>query len=349
MLTGDLVRPRLRKRGDKLHINMLKANNARNQETAQTLINLMQQHHHQPRHTWDQALEQFEGTRTDFIIIRGLAKVLTDAATFNMPETQVLPVDVRQQTFSHGPVYANPDLFHPESREDVIQAIADELDMDPMSIDHTLFADRQAAYIITDAGPEWTPDTLIARYNLELARAALYWCRSMEVQIFDTYKDFWKYIKLFKLMFWATPLNPGYLVELDGPISPFVKTTTRYGRQFAAFLPALFLCKHWSMNATVRWGDDELQYELDNTTPLISHFKSSGEFDSQLEADFAAEFQAKFGDERGQWELTREDEVLLLDDTVMLPDFTVKHKHDNRKALIEIMGFWHPDYLRRQS
>jgi predicted nuclease of restriction endonuclease-like RecB superfamily len=32
----------------------------------------------------------------------------------------------------------------------------------------------------------------------------------------------------------------------------------------------------------------------------------------------------------------------------MLPDFTVTHKQDQRRALIEIMGFWHPDYLRRK-
>ena len=31
-----------------------------------------------------------------------------------------------------------------------------------------------------------------------------------------------------------------------------------------------------------------------------------------MEADFAAEFHAKFGDKRQGWELTREDEVILL-------------------------------------
>jgi predicted nuclease of restriction endonuclease-like RecB superfamily len=70
-----------------------------------------------------------------------------------------------------------------------------------------------------------------------VARAALYWSDQMQVQIYDNFKDFWRYLKLFKLMFWAAPIEGGYTVTLDGPISPFVRATTRYGRQFAAFLP----------------------------------------------------------------------------------------------------------------
>ena len=191
---------------------------------------------------------------------------------------------------------------------------------------------------------------LIQRYNLELARAALYWADGMQIEIEDHFKSFWRYLKLFKLMFWATPNGKGYLVELDGPISPFVASTTRYGRQFAAFLPALFLADRWQMQATVKppGFTRKLRYSLDASSPLTSHFQPEREFDSQMEADFAAEFQAKFGDERSQWLLSREDEVLLLGDTVMIPDFAFTHKQDGRRALLEIVGFWHPEYLRRK-
>jgi predicted nuclease of restriction endonuclease-like RecB superfamily len=67
-----------------------------------------------------------------------------------------------------------------------------------------------------------------------------------------------------------------------------------------------------------------------------------------LEADFAADFHERFGDSRGRWLLTREDEVILLGDTVMIPDFAFTHKKDGRRALVEIVGFWHPDYLARK-
>ena len=97
------------------------------------------------------------------------------------------------------------DLFHPQTREDVLQALADELTVTPGDIERLLFADRPAEYLLTDVGPEWSPDALIARYNLELARGVLYWASQMTIDIHDGYKEFWRYLKLFKLMFWAHP------------------------------------------------------------------------------------------------------------------------------------------------
>jgi predicted nuclease of restriction endonuclease-like RecB superfamily len=94
--------------------------------------------------------------------------------------------------------------------------------------------------------------------------------------------------------------------------------------------------------------EQELIYRLDDRASLTTHFRRSGAFDSRLEADFAAEFEAKFGETRGRWRLTREDEVVLLGDTVMIPDFALTHKQDGRRALVELVGFWHPEYLRRK-
>jgi predicted nuclease of restriction endonuclease-like RecB superfamily len=129
-------------------------------------------------------------------------------------------------------------------------------------------------------------------------------------------------------------------------------STIRYGVQFAKFLPALLLCRSWRMEADVQPpgvpGRDPLRYKLDERTDLRGHFKSSGEFDSRLEADFAAEFEAKYGGARRVWELAREDELILAGDTVMIPDFSFTHRRDGRRALLEIVGFWHPEYLRRK-
>lgn len=352
MLTADLVKPRLRARAGKLQINMLSQRNTIARQTAASLIEIFQAHAGKAQGVLDNALDAYEGARLDYIVIRGLAKVLRDEATFTPVETPITPDALRAQLFTQGPAFQNPDLFHPRTRAEIVQEVATGLDAAPEQIEQWLYADRPASYLMADPGPDWEPDALITRYNLELARAALYWSDGMQIDVYDNYKDFWRYMKLFKLMFWATPKEneSGYHVELDGPISPFVKSTTRYGRQFAAFLPALFLCERWKMRATVRPSgfDEKLVYQLDHTSPLRSHFKRSGEFDSRMEADFAVEFHDKFGDERGQWLLSRHDEVILLGDTVMIPDFAVTHKKDGRRALIEIVGFWHPRYLQRK-
>jgi predicted nuclease of restriction endonuclease-like RecB superfamily len=249
-------------------------------------------------------------------------------------------------------VFSTPQLFHPRARYEVVQSAADELGISSEQVETTLFADRPATYLLTDVGPEWTPEGLLARYNLELARGVLYWASHITIEAASNYKDLWRYIKFFKLMFWAEPKREvGYRIDLDGPISPFVSSTLRYGRQMAAFLPALLLCEQWRMLARVRPPQalGEMTYQLDSTSSLRSFFKSSGLFDSRLEADFAGEFEQKMGSKRGHWRLTRESEVLLLGDTVMIPDFIlVDDQDENRKIMIELVGFWHPQYLRRK-
>jgi len=350
VLTADLVRPRLRQHGSELLIEMLNVGDAAWSQVAAELIALLREHLDQPQAAWTNALEAYEGERLDYAVVRGLAKVLTDAAIFTPIATPLAPTQVRERLFAYGPVFNTPQLFQAQTRQDVLQLVAHELGTTSQQTETALFADRSAAYILSDAGPEWTPQELLARYNLELARGVLYWAISMQIEVHSGYKDLWKYLKFFKLMFWAQSQQDGYVIDLDGPISPFVNATTRYGRQFAAFLPALLLCDGWSMVARMRspLNSALCVYRLDSTLPLKSHFKQSGPFDSQLEADFAREFAERFGDTRGQWVLTREDEVLVLGATVMIPDFALTHKRSGRRILLELVGFWHPEYLRRK-
>jgi predicted nuclease of restriction endonuclease-like RecB superfamily len=352
MLTSELIRPRLRVQGSTLHVEMVNEQNPSLQQTAQDLIGLFSRHVGQSQAAWEAAVRAYEGASVDYVLIRGLAKVLTDGATFTPLPTPLPPAVLREQVFTYGPVFGKPDLFHATTRREVLQEVAVALGLSPGEFDEMLFADRGASYRLNDIGPAWTPAGLLARYNLELARGALYWASHITIEVADNYKDLWKYIKLFKLMFWAEPKRGGgYRIDLDGPISPFVSSTLRYGRQLAAFLPALFLCEQWRMHAYVHppQGRGEMLYRLDHTCSLHSHFKRSGEFDSQLEANFAREFEQKVGGKRGHWQLTRESEVLLLGDTVMVPDFVLTDTRDeSRRILVELVGFWHPNYLRRK-
>ncbi|GER91154.1 hypothetical protein KDW_53160 [Dictyobacter vulcani] len=352
MLTSELIRPQLRFHGKSVSIAMVDQQDPKRRQIAAELIELFQSQRDRTQEAWEQALTAYVGSRIDYIFVRGLAKVLVDNATFTPLPAPQTPTVVRETMFSYGPVFPNSDMLHPVSRDGALASVAQNLQLSPEEVEALLFADRHASYRLTDTGPDWTPAMLLARYNLELARGVLYWASHLTIEIADNYKDIWKFIKLFKLMFIAHSLSTGgYRIELDGPISPFVGATLRYGRQMAAFLPALFLCEQWKMHATVYppQGRGAMNYKMDHTSNLQSHFKRSGEFDSRLEADFAAEFAAKIGERRGKWRLLRESELLILGDTVMIPDFVmVDSRDEHRRILIELVGFWHPDYLRRK-
>lgn len=352
MLTGDLIRPRLRIAGPSLSVEWVNEQDPDLLQTASDLLLLFRSQVGLARALWEERLEAFIGTRIDYIVIRGLAKVLTDAAIFTPIPTPISPAEIRERVFARGPAFRTSDIFHPQTRQEVIAELATAISVAAGELPGLLYADRQVNYLLTDPGPAWTPEGLLARYNLELARGVLYWASHMTIEASSNYKDLWHFMKYFKLMFVGERLpDGGYRIDLDGPISPFVSSTLRYGRQFAAFLPALLLCDQWQMQAEVCPPQSQrfLIYQLDHTSRLRTHFKGSGEFDSQLEADFARAFEAKLGPRRGHWLLFRESDVLLLGDTVMIPDFALIDERDaTRKILVEIVGFWHPEYLRRK-
>src|SRR5579872_3824983 len=209
MLTSELIKPRLRMQGSTLHVEMVNEQDPSLQQTAQDLLCLFRQYTGQSQAAWDDAVRVYEGTRMDYVLIRGLAKVLTDAATFTPLVPPLPPATLREQMFAYGPVYRKPDLFHTTARQEVLKEVAETLDLSHGELDELLFADRHASYLLTETGPAWTPAALLARYNLELARGALYWASHITVEVSSNYKELWKYIKLFKLMFWAESKQGG--------------------------------------------------------------------------------------------------------------------------------------------
>ncbi len=209
MLTADLVRPRLRLRGSELSIEMLDEHDPYWLQTAKDSIALLQKQVGQSQADWDRALEALVGERIEYVVVRGLAKVLTDTASFTPLVTPLPPGQLRERLFARGPVFTAPQLFHPQPRYEVVKSVAEELDISPEQVKAALFADRPATYVLSDVGPVWTPEGLIARYNLELARGVLYWASGLHLEAQGSYKDLWKYLKLFKLMFWARALPGG--------------------------------------------------------------------------------------------------------------------------------------------
>jgi hypothetical protein len=368
MLKGELIRPRLEIRHGQVWTRPIPAD-YHYLTVANELTLLFQRQVGRSRSELAEALRDYEGDSLDYPVIRGLAAVLEARATFASTlqlgsgepslstggsEPPLKPTDLRAALFQRGPVMVKPDLFNPTTRAQVIAETAASYDLTTEQIETALFADLAEEQILLDPGEAIAPGDLIARYNLELARGLLYWAREMRVAIYGGYKDIFRYLKLFKLMYTIRPIRriDGYHLTLYGPISPFVKSTIRYGLQFAKFLPALFLCPRWQMEADIQLPNvpsrEPHRYRLDDQTELQTHFKASGIFDSQLEADFAAEFEEKYGGTTRAWELAREDELILVGDTVMIPDFSFTHRKDGRRALLEIVGYWHPDYLRRK-
>ena len=213
-----------------------------------------------------------------------------------------------------------------------------------------LTGDSEEAYAEETITVEW----LLTRYNLALAQAVLYDATRMRIRVWDHFSTVFSYVKLFGLMHRIYPINvdgdrvddtdaaEGYEAVLDGPASLFSQSR-KYGIRMANFLPALPLCDRWEMTADILHDDaanETVRFELDHMAELSSHYSAQADFDSDLEQTLAQKWNRANTD----WELVREDDVLDLGAEVMIPDFALEHP-DGRRAILEIVGFWTPEYL----
>jgi predicted nuclease of restriction endonuclease-like RecB superfamily len=123
-----------------------------------------------------------------------------------------------------------------------------------------------------------------------------------------------------------------------------LRQTRRYGVNLARFLPALLACKGWRMTAVLKtpWNTSAT-LNLSDNDGFTSHLPPPDEFDSGPEESLAG----KFGPERDGWRLIREGEILHDRQKTFVPDFTFHHE-DGTQVLLEIVGFWTPEYLSQR-
>ena len=123
------------------------------------------------------------------------------------------------------------------------------------------------------------------------------------------------------------------------------RLSQKYGLKLAVFLPALLLCTRWKMEAeTVTSGGEHRYFPHDESALLVSHYRDRTMYDSLLERTFAERFSAI----DSGWQIEREVAIINLKETVFIPDFAFRHT-DGRTALIEIVGYWRPEYLKKSS
>jgi predicted nuclease of restriction endonuclease-like RecB superfamily len=241
------------------------------------------------------------------------------------------------------PLVASADRLFAKDERQVKNEIAASLQMTWKEIDGRLFADIVECQRLREFPGYADGAALLARYNVAQVQAALFDAVEMTVWARDDFKTILRHAKLARLLHTIRRDGAeGYVIRLDGPAS-LLRETHRYGAAMARFLPALIACRGWRMHALVRrrGGGWVNRLELSPADGLTSHLPRPDEFDSSIEQAFAG----KWGDEpRKGWTLAREGEILHREQRVFVPDF-VLCRADGRRVLLEIVGFWTPEYL----
>jgi len=320
---------------------------------ATDLIDLFQRQVGQTQASLNRCLQELEGEDTNYRVRRGLAHILRNS--FAQFDT-VSPLDpplLRERLFTLAAATVPSPAAAAHHRDALSQILSIELDrpVTPDEVAQGLYADHRDNQILVQFDPP-TPDALLHRYNLAQTQGAFYKASQVDLQLYRNdpgeYKLMFRYLKLFRLMTYiAGDADQGFTITIDGPTSLF-KPSTRYGVDIAKLIPAILHVSRWQLTATLQVKDSysgqrrQRQFGLDSTCGLVTHYPPGRPYDSMVEESFARRWPAK-----SPWRLEREVDLLPIPGSVMIPDFRLVHA-DGRDALLEIVGYWRPEYLRKK-
>lgn len=323
-------------------------------ELAIELINYFQSAVGKTQGVLERQLTDFEGDSTDYRVKRGLAYILKSSfCTFEVV-SPLEPQMLRERVFS----LAAKSVSSRESTQVTLSKIADELTQELErevlleQVRNGLYADLSENKILTVFDAPIAPDVL-NRYNLSQVQGVFYKASKLVLNahrnVPGEYKLLFRYLKLFQLMAYIEgDADHGFTITIDGPTSLF-NPSTRYGLAIAKLIPALLHVTKWSLSSILQTRDAYTnawktgRFTLNSECGLVSHYPPGKPYDSMLEASFADKWDAL----KSGWALEREVDLIPIPGSVMIPDFRLVHA-DGRTFLLEIVGYWRPEYLQKK-
>jgi predicted nuclease of restriction endonuclease-like RecB superfamily len=352
MLTTELLRTR--QKGDVIEPRYVDIKKPKIREKAAHLIELYRQHVGKTRGELEEAIKDAIGDGTDFLVQRGLAKLLADRSVFSV-SSAIPPVELRRTLFELSakahPVAdsENVDLHHPITRQAVLEEAAKALSLTVEQVEASLYADLQDAYRI-ESFEDIEVEDLLRRYNLALAQGILFRAARMQIWLekpdAKRLKQLIRYLKFFRLIASCEYEEEDILITVDGPLSLF-RFSQKYGLQMATFLPALLLCSSWKLKADLLWEERRNQcvFYLDSDTELRSHYPDKGVYLTEEEEHLRQRWEAL---KTGDWSLLPSSRLLRMGSRdIAVSDYRLVHA-DGREAWLEIVGFWHREALEKR-
>lgn len=351
MLTRSHVEPFLRVERGSIRVAYLADADGRVVAFLDRLLRLVQRLEGRPRATVVEALRRQERRVRDAARLAGIAKTLLDLCDFRAPSGADRAQAVREAVFcARGQRW--PPV--PGDRRVPYETASVELGRPAAEVEGLLYADAPGARVLERA-PAIGARALLARYNLELARGVLLDAERITVSARGGWRGIFRAVKAARLMHVVRRAGRSYRVEITGPAAAFIVRPARYGVRLARVVPALMRAPGWRLTADVRRGETRVRFRVQGKPRVDAAHAPVGanarrpRFDSAWERSLASDFKQRFGSqERSGWRLSRETGLVALGDELFLPDFTLRHA-DGREALVELVGFWTPEYLEAKT
>ncbi|AKG20640.1 DUF790 family protein [Calothrix sp. 336/3] len=326
----------------------------KNLELAQELITCFQSAVGKTQAFIDNQLLELEGDATDYRIKRGLAYILKSSFCTIEIVSPIEPQTLRERVFALAAKSVPSQELTQVTLEKVASILSEELTKEvlPEQVRQGLYADLFENRILINFDAP-TTEALIHRYNLSQVQGVFYKASKLIINahrnVPGQYKLLFRYLKLFQLMAYIEgDADHGFTITIDGPTSLF-QPSTRYGLAIAKLIPALLHVTKWSLAATLQVRDFYTntwktgRFTLNSDCALVTHYSPGKPYDSMLESSFADRWEKL----KTPWILEREVDLIPIPGSVMIPDFRLVHP-DGRSYLLEIVGYWRPEYLQKK-
>lgn len=227
----------------------------------------------------------------------------------------------------------------------VLSTVAASLGVSPEDLQGSLFGDLPSERLVGAPAPPLSAMDLALRSNLALVQALLFRATVVRIEVEGNTRVLVRQAKWRGLICGVIERSAagGATLELSGPFALF-RNTRLYGRALGELIPLLAWCPHFRLRAECVFPGRRLTLQLGTGDPI---FPSSAprRYDSYLEERFAREFRRV----APGWDVTREPEPVGADGRLIFPDFALQYRSDpGRRWLLEIVGFWTPDYVARK-
>jgi predicted nuclease of restriction endonuclease-like RecB superfamily len=186
-----------------------------------------------------------------------------------------------------------------------------------------------------------SPQELALRANQALAQALLARSAAVRIELHGGSRAVVRHAKLRGLIcrVAARAGADDAAIDISGPFALF-RRTLLYGRALAELLPLLAWCNRFRLTADCTLRGQRLRIELAAGDPVFPAAEPR-RHDSRLEERFARDFRRA----APLWDVVREPEPVEAAGRLLFPDFALVSRLDGRRWLLEIVGFWTPEYL----
>jgi predicted nuclease of restriction endonuclease-like RecB superfamily len=245
------------------------------------------------------------------------------------------------------PIELRAQLFAEAAARDaraatVLSEAAARLGLSAEGLGDALFADLPGERPVRAPDPAPSAAEAALRTNLAIAQAVLMRASRVELRVEGGVRPIVRLAKLRGLLCTIADAaeSPRPVLEISGPFSLF-RHTLLYGRALAELLPHLAWCARFELRAACTLRGRLATVTVESGDPIFPAAPPVL-FDSRLEERFARDMARLAPD----WDLLREPEPVRAGGTLIFPDFLLRHRlHPERQVLIELVGFWTPDYL----